>query len=233
MKEYVYFYASEIPNLEFIPISSKVYSKKTNCILQLAYEVCSRIGINPTYGTLYSPEDGLSEIKFIERYKNQFECLNHSASIYVIAKNKISIDQNNILTKKAKFLREIKLDNLYDYLNKIKNVKLLNCNYHSNWFYDIPYDNGDIIRDYFLKIITENDKSNQKEMIVNIKEVLPQQKKIISDLYKLISKMGYKEAHNFINNIYIKTIQSLDYSLINQQKMEHNIKSKIKSLFSK
>ena len=83
----------------------------------------------------------------------------------------------NILTKEAKVLREIKLDNLYDYLNNIKNVKLLNYNYHDNWFYDIPYDNGDIIRDYFLKVITENDKSNQKEMIDNIKELLSQQKK--------------------------------------------------------
>ena len=45
--------------------------------------------------------------------------------------------------------------------------------------------------------------------------------------------MGYEEAYNFINDIYSKTIQSLDYSLINQERMEHNIKSKNKKVYFK
>ena len=233
MKEKVLFYASKIQDLKEIKKGEKVYPKLSNCILKSAYNICSGKGIEPTFGTEYEPETGKSTRVLVERYNGQFEQLNCNLSIYAISLKNNNIDKDFILSNDATILNELKINNLYEYLQIMKNVELINDDYHSKHFYDVPFDNGDIIKKYFVKIIYEKDYKKRVNLIKNIQILLPNQDKLIKKIYKLISKMNTEDALTFINSIFIKKDNSLDYSLIKKETDKNSLKSKIKSLLNK
>lgn len=231
MKEKVLFYASQTQNLKEIKKGEKVYTKLSNCILKNAYNICSGKGIDPKSGIEYEPETGKSTYVLIERYNGQFAQLNCNLSIYAISLKNNNIDKDYLLTNDASILNEVKISDLYEYLQMMKNVELVSDDYYNKYAYDTPFDNRDIIKEYFIKIIKEQDNKKRVKLIKNIQVLLPDQDKIIKKIYKLISKMDTEDALIFINSIFTKKENSLDYSLIKKENDKHSLKNKIKSLF--
>lgn len=231
MKEKVLFYASKNQDLKEIKMGEKVYPKLSNCILKSAYNICSGKGIEPTFGTEYEPETGKSTRVLVERYNGQFDQLNCNLSIYTISLKNNNVDNNYLLTNDAIVLNEVKISNLYEYLQMMKNVELISDDYHSKYFYDVPFDDGDIIKKYFVKIINEKDNKKRVKLIKNIQLLLPNQDKTIKKIYKIILKMNTEDALTFINSIFTKKENYLNYDLIKKENDKHSLKSKVKSLF--
>lgn len=217
MKEKVYFYATKENGLITVPKNSKVFSGLTDCSLKIGYDICSEEGIHPTSGYIYTPEDGYIEYKLIERYPNQFELLKTNVNIYLISAKENKIDDNFRLVNDGISFRNIKIDNLFEYLKSIKNIELINNDNNEKYFYDIPYDNGDIIQECFKKSLLEKNLKQRKKYLSNIKKLLIENRKIVNKLYKLTSSMSLEEASEFINNIYNKNDSMLNYDLIREK----------------
>ena len=102
-------------------------------------------------------------------------------------------------------------------LNNEKNI----CFYASTndldkYFYDIPYDNGDIIQAQFIKIINEDDVLKRNKMIKNLKKLFPKQLVVIKKLLDIMDKMNKEQFLNFIDDIYIRNEFQLNYAKISQ-----------------
>ena len=80
----------------------------------------------------------------IERYDKQFSKLNCPLYVYELNKKNLPV--------KIK-----KIENLYSYLVNNNKYSLINNNDSDKWWYNIPFDNGDVIRDYFLNTVIESD----------------------------------------------------------------------------
>lgn len=231
MKEKVLFFASENSNLNEIPKGEKVYHKLTKCVLNKAFKILSYNEIKPTYGTLYCPTTGETTYTMIERYDNQFKLLKRPISIYLISLKEAKIDDKFLLIDDARVIKRIDIDNLFDYVKSMKNTEFLyNDDLDKTW-YDVPFDNGDIIKENFLNIIFEPNKQIKKTKIKKLKSLFPNQKEIINKLYKVVLKMDKEQAREFISNIFDKRHRRLNYDLINKEHEKNKVKHKIKSLF--
>lgn len=229
MKEKVYFFASTEENLLKIDKDSQVYDKLTQCILKKSYELMSTKGIKPTSGILINAESGDRKYTIIERYDDHFSSLNCSLFIYYIPQKYGNVI-NNKTTDEVKVFKKQKIDNLYEYLESKKNIALIKNNNIDKSWYDIPDDNGDIIQKYFLSIVTEENKSKKKKMLVNLKKLFPKELKVINKLEKLMFKMDKDEFILFINNIYDKRNYIINYDTIRETEEEYSIKGKVKKI---
>lgn len=208
--EELLFSASDINNLKEIDINTKVYSDINSCIFDKVKSICSKDGIKPNFGVLMDAMDNTKTYTFIERYDNQFELLKQNISIYSILKKDAHINDDNRLIEKIKPVKEEKIHSLLQYLNDLDNVELIVNNNVDKWWYDIPSDNGDIIQEKFQEIL-KLDRKSQLKCLKQLRKLLPNQKVIIKDLYKLINMMPEDEKQSFVNSLYIKRYHNLNY----------------------
>lgn len=231
MKEKVYFYASVQEDLTIIPEGSQVYDKLTKCILQKSCELMSDKGIKPTSGVLTTAESGYKEYTIIERYDNHFLNLNCSIFIYYIPQNYNKIINNKTI-EETKVLKKQKIDNLYEYLETKKNIKLIKNNNLDKWWYNIPTNNDDIIQKIFLSVVDEENKIEKKKKINSLKKLFPNQLMIIKKLEKIMFRMDKDEFIKFINTIYLKRHKMLDIDEIIKKEEDCSIKLKVKRLLN-
>ena len=177
-----------------IPLD-KICNNLEKGIISKASEVVTTIGIKPTIGTLTDAEKNTTKYVLIERYDKQFSKLNCPLYVYELNKKNLPV--------KIK-----KIENLYSYLVNNNKYSLINNNDSDKWWYNIPFDNGDVIRDYFLNTV-------------------------INKLELLMSKMSKTDFTTFTSKIYNKNDKMINHQLINEKVKEYSQKTKLKNLLFK
>lgn len=196
----------------------KICNNLEKGILSKATELVTTIGIKPTIGTLTDTEKNSTKYVLIERYDKQFSKLNCPLYIYELNEKNLSI--------KAE-----KVENLYNYLAENDQFLLVNNDDNDKWWYDIPFDNGDVIRDYFLNTMIESD--NPERDIMNLLLYYPNEVTVINQLGLLMNKMSKTDFTNFTSKIYDEKDKMINHQLINEKVKEYSIKAKLKNLLSK
>ena len=133
-----------------IPLD-KICNNLEKGIISKASEVVTTIGIKPTTGILTDAEKNTTKYVLIERYDQQFSKLNCPLYIYELNEKKLPIKAETV-------------ENLYNYLAENDQFLLVNNDDNDKWWYDIPFDNGDVIRDYFLNTVIESDDQERNIM---------------------------------------------------------------------
>ncbi len=213
-KKNICFYAST-NDLDKIPVGTIIDNSVINCIFKKAVELMSIDGIEPTSGVLTEIDSGKKEYTLIERYKEQLTNLNNKVNVYFFLRDNNKIDKK-ITTSEIKLTSKIEITNLYDFLKKANDFKLIDYNDLDKYFYDIPYDNGDIIQAQFIKIINEDDVLKRNKMIKNLKNLFPNQSVVIKKLLDIMDKMNKEQFLDFIDDIYSRNEFQLNYAKISQ-----------------
>ena len=154
----------------------------------------------------------------IERYDQQFSKLNCPLYIYELNEKNLSIKVETV-------------ENLYNYLTESNKFLLVNNDDNDKWWYDIPFDNGDVIRDYFLNTVIESD--NQERDIMYLLLYYPNEVAVINKLKLLMNKMPKADFTTFTSKIYDEDDKMINYQLINEKVKEYSPKTKLKKLFFK
>ena len=196
----------------------KICNNLEKGILSKATELVTTIGIKPTIGTLTDTEKNSTKYVLIERYDKQFSKLNCPLYIYELNEKNLSIKAETI-------------ENLYNYLAENDQFLLVNNDDNDKWWYDIPFDNGDVIRDYFLNTMIESDDPERD--IMNLLLYYPNEVTVINQLGLLMNKMSKTDFTNFTSKIYDEKDKMINYQLINEKVKEYSIKAKLKNLLSK
>lgn len=196
----------------------KICNNLEKGILSKATELVTTIGIKPTIGTLTDTEKNSTKYVLIERYDKQFSKLNCPLYIYELNEKNLSIKAETI-------------ENLYNYLAENDQFLLVNNDDNDKWWYDIPFDNGDVIRDYFLNTMIESDDPERD--IMNLLLYYPNEVTVINQLELLMNKMSKTDFTNFTSKIYDEKDKMINYQLINEKVKEYSIKAKLKNLLSK
>ena len=200
-----------------IPLD-KICNNLEKGIISKASEVVTTIGIKPTIGTLTDAEKNTTKYVLIERYDKQFSKLNCPLYVYELNKKNLPV--------KIK-----KIENLYSYLVNNNKYSLINNNDSDKWWYDIPFDNGDVIRDYFLNTVIESD--DQERDIIYLLLYYPNEAAVINKLELLMSKMSKTDFTTFTSKIYNQNDKMINHQLINEKVKEYSQKTKLKNLLFK
>ena len=187
-------------------------------IFSKATELATTIGIKPTTGILTDAEKNTTKYVFIERYDQQFSKLNCPLYIY-------ELNEKNLLIKTET------VENLYNYLTENDQFLLVNNDDNDKWWYDIPFDNGDVIRDYFLNTVIESDDHERDIMYLLL--YYPNEAAIINKLELLMRKMPKTNFATFTSKIYDENDKMINHQLINEKIKEYSPKTKLKNLLFK
>lgn len=200
-----------------IPLD-KICNNLEKGILSKATELVTTIGIKPTTGILTDAEKNTTKYVLIERYDQQFSKLNCPLYIYELNEKKLPIKAETV-------------ENLYNYLAENDQFLLVNNDDNDKWWYDIPFDNGDVIRDYFLNTVIESD--DQERNIMYLLLYYPNEAAIINKLELLMRKMPKTDFTTFTSKIYDENDKMINYQLINEKVKEYSTKTKLKNLLFK
>lgn len=200
-----------------IPLD-KICNNLEKGILSKATELVTTIGIKPTTGILTDAEKNTTKYVLIERYDKQFSKLNCPLYVYELNKKNLPV--------KIK-----KIENLYSYLVNNNKYSLINNNDSDKWWYNIPFDNGDVIRDYFLNTVIESDDYERDIMYLLL--YYPNEAAIINKLELLMRKMPKTDFTTFTSKIYDENDKMINYQLINEKVKEYSTKTKLKNLLFK
>lgn len=200
-----------------IPLD-KICNNLEKGILSKATELVTTIGIKPTIGTLTDAEKNTTKYVLIERYDQQFSKLNCPLYIYELNEKNLPIKAETV-------------ENLYNYLAENDQFLLVNNDDNDKWWYDIPFDNGDVIRDYFLNTVIESDDYERDIMYLLL--YYPNEAAIINKLELLMRKMPKTDFTTFTSKIYDENDKMINYQLINEKVKEYSTKTKLKNLLFK
>ena len=200
-----------------IPLD-KICNNLEKGIISKASEVVTTIGIKPTTGILTDAEKNTTKYVLIERYDQQFSKLNCPLYIYELNEKKLPIKAETV-------------ENLYNYLAENDQFLLVNNDDNDKWWYDIPFDNGDVIRDYFLNTVIESD--DQERNIMYLLLYYPNEAAIINKLELLMRKMPKTNFATFTSKIYDENDKMINHQLINEKIKEYSPKTKLKNLLFK
>lgn len=200
-----------------IPLD-KICNNLEKGIISKASEVVTTIGIKPTTGILTDAEKNTTKYVLIERYDQQFSKLNCPLYIYELNEKNLPIKAETV-------------ENLYNYLVENDQFLLVNNDDNDKWWYDIPFDNGDVIRDYFLNTVIESDDHERNIMYLLL--YYPNEAAIINKLELLMSKMSKTDFTTFTSKIYNKNDKMINHQLINEKVKEYSQKTKLKNLLFK
>lgn len=200
-----------------IPLD-KICNNLEKGIISKASEVVTTIGIKPTTGILTDAEKNTTKYVLIERYDQQFSKLNCPLYIYELNEKNLPIKAETV-------------ENLYNYLVENDQFLLVNNDDNDKWWYDIPFDNGDVIRDYFLNTVIESDDHERNIMYLLL--YYPNGAAVINKLELLMSKMSKTDFTTFTSKIYNKNDKMINHQLINEKVKEYSQKTKLKNLLFK
>lgn len=200
-----------------IPLD-KICNNLEKGILSKATELVTTIGIKPTTGILTDAEKNTTKYVLIERYDQQFSKLNCPLYIYELNEKNLPIKAETV-------------ENLYNYLVENDQFLLVNNDDNDKWWYDIPFDNGDVIRDYFLNTVIESDDHERNIMYLLL--YYPNEAAIINKLELLMRKMPKTDFTTFTSKIYDENDKMINYQLINEKVKEYSTKTKLKNLLFK
>lgn len=200
-----------------IPLD-KICNNLEKGILSKATELVTTIGIKPTTGILTDAEKNTTKYVLIERYDQQFSKLNCPLYIYELNEKNLPIKAETV-------------ENLYNYLAENDQFLLVNNDDNDKWWYDIPFDNGDVIRDYFLNTVIESDDYERDIMYLLL--YYPNEAAIINKLELLMRKMPKTDFTTFTSKIYDENDKMINYQLINEKVKEYSTKTKLKNLLFK
>lgn len=206
MKSKIYYYASTKRRIFKDFDSDDLEENYKLCIFNKARQLMSKTGSRPSV-------DMNGKYTLIEKYNNQFEGLCNPLYINCYIKK----DGN------AKFLRQIQIDNLYNYLLNDKDIVL------ERW-YDFPMKNCDIIYKKFIEIANECDDNIKYDKFIDLVKSYPEQILMIKKLQKIMKNQPIYKFLDFLENIYNKDRNRLDYDKINECCIEYTLKSKVKKL---
>lgn len=201
MERKIYYYASTSNDLTEICAGAHVYSKKNVCLLNLAYDLMKKDGIKPNKGVLSAAElneneYSLKEYTLIERYNKQFNKANVEGFIYQILIDDEDDKENIILSKDTSVFKCEKVSSIIKYLAEADNVSLIYNDDLDKYWYGIPSDDLDVLKEYFSIVVKEENQDKRKKMINKLIQFYPKKK---NDIKKIVELMNMTSEQLFLS----------------------------------